>query len=215
MPPKTVHDPTNCPPKMRLKTHKSIHSSSMNLFLKTNNLVCREAEPINVVKVVDHKPNINLPNLGGNKYYINNSLYSNLILYRGKTYVFDLSDASNATVGGHPLFFRTANDKNTNKIAGQTATYDDNSAGIGGGPAPGAAGARLTFVVPDDAPNVVYYVCSRHQNMGMGSFAVKTLKKQNTKHGSYKRYLMNRVGKEHIKNKYNVNTNKFEKDCGN
>lgn len=209
---KNVHDPNNCPPKMRLKTHKSIISSSMNLFLKTNNLVCREAEPINIVKVVNHGAGQNLPNLGGNKYYINNSLYSNLILYRGKTYVFDLSADSNV---GHPLFFREANDNVSNKILGQTATYDDDGNAVAGGVALGNAGAKLTYVVPDDAPNVVYYVCSKHQNMGMGSFAVKTLKKQNTKHGSYKRYLMNRVGKEHIKNKYNVNTDTFEKDCGN
>lgn len=210
---KNVHDPDNCPPKMRLKTHKSIHSSSMNLFFKTNNLVCREAEPINVVKVVNHGANNNLPNLGGNKYYINNSLYSNLILYRGKTYVFDLSDGSNEV---HPLWFHVGKLIASDQVGGQTATYANPKTGGGAsGAAVGNAGARLTFVVPDDAPNVVYYVCGNHANMGMGSFAVKTLKKQNTKHGSYKRYLMNRVGKEHIKNKYNVNTDTFEKDCGN
>ena len=210
---KNVHDPDNCPPKMRLKTHKSIHSSSMNLFLKTNNLVCREAEPINIVKVVDHGDDENLPNLGGRKYYINNSLYSNLILYRGKTYVFDLSDDTNGT---HPLWFHVGRLKGSDQVGGQTATYFNSKTGAQGtGAEAGRPGAKLTFVVPDDAPDVVYYVCSNHANMGMGSFAVKTLEKQNTKHGSYKRYLMNRVGKEHVKNKYNVNNNKFEKDCGN
>jgi transcription elongation factor Elf1 len=39
MPIKNVHDPDNCPPKIKVKTNKSIQSSSMNLFLKKNNVI--------------------------------------------------------------------------------------------------------------------------------------------------------------------------------
>ena len=39
MPLKNVHDPANCPPKIKVKTNKSIPSSSMNLFLKKNNVI--------------------------------------------------------------------------------------------------------------------------------------------------------------------------------
>lgn len=210
---KNVHNPDSCPPKMRLKTNKSIPSS--NLFFKKNSMFSRHL-PCGS----DTGINVTVADSGtGNKYYMDGKLNGEtLVLYRGRTYVFDLSDASNSTGGDHPLFFRTANDNTTNKIAGQTATYKDDGTAAAGGVAVGKAGARLTFVVPNNAPDKIFYVCGLHANMGSEGFAtVKTRGDfaKSKKHGSYKRYLMNRVGKEHIKNKYNVNTNKFEKDCSN
>ena len=221
--PKTVHDPTNCPPKMRLKTNKSIPSS--NLFFKKNSMFSRhqscsldsdiEALSINKVTVAGvTKPPASI---AGNKYYINETLNVNLVLYRGVTYEFDLSDASNATGGGHPLWFHVGKLIASDQVRGQTATYANPKNGVGAsGAAAGTAGAKLTFVVPNNAPDKIYYVCGNHANMGSEGFVtVKTSGDfaKSKKHDSYARYLLHKVGKTHTKNKYNETTKKFEKNC--
>ena len=135
-----------------------------------------------------------------------------------KTYVFDLSDSTNAVGGGHPLFFHAGELKSSKQITGQTATYNATGAALTGGASVGTAGAKLTFIVPNDAPDKIYYVCQNHANMGSEGFAtVKTRGDfaKSKKHDSYARYLLHKVGKTHTKNKYNVNTNTFEKDCSN
>jgi len=71
---------------------------------------------------------------------------------RGKTYVIDQSDASNA---GHPLKF-TADSGTSEYTTGVTATGT-----------PGQAGANITFVVPNNAPENMMYYCTTH-GVGMG-----------------------------------------------
>ena len=71
---------------------------------------------------------------------------------RGKTYVIDQSDASNA---GHPLKF-TADSGTSEYTSGVTATGT-----------PGQAGANITFVVPNNAPENMMYYCTTH-GVGMG-----------------------------------------------
>lgn len=87
---------------------------------------------------------------GGNKYNI--SEYSanapELRLVRGKTYVFDVSDASNS---GHPLAFKTHD-----HLAYTTGVTTSGTAG--------SAGATVTFVVPEDAPSFLRYYCTVHGN---------------------------------------------------
>ena len=75
-----------------------------------------------------------------------------LTFSRGNTYVFDLSDSSNS---GHPLAFRTSTDESY--TTGVTTTG-----------APGSAGANVTIVVADDAPDNLKYYCTVHGN-SMGS----------------------------------------------
>ena len=210
MPLKNVHDPANCSPKMRLKTHKSIPSS--NLFFKKNNMFSRHLPCSS-----DTEINVTVANPAtGNKYYMDLKLTGEtLVLYRGKTYVFDLSDTSNAT---HPLWFHVGKLRASAQVAGQTATYANPKTGAGAGAGAGVAGAKLTFVVPNNAPDKIYYVCGNHANMGSEGFAtVKTRGDfaKSKKHDSYARYLLHKVGKTHTKNKYNETTKKFEKDCSN
>ena len=72
---------------------------------------------------------------------------------RGTTYIIDQSDSSNA---GHPLRF-TADSGATEYTTGVTVTGT-----------PGQAGAKTTFVVPNNAPTNLMYYCSNH-GIGMGN----------------------------------------------
>lgn len=72
---------------------------------------------------------------------------------KGKTYIIDVSDPSNA---GHPLRF-TADSGATEYTTGVTAT------GTAGTP-----GATVTFAVPENAPNDLNYYCATH-GLGMGN----------------------------------------------
>ena len=75
-----------------------------------------------------------------------------LKLIRGKTYVIDQSDSSNAT---HPFKF-TADSGVSEYTSGVTATGT-----------PGQAGAKTTFIVPGNAPDNLMYYCTTH-GIGMG-----------------------------------------------
>ena len=87
---------------------------------------------------------------GGNRYHIDGVDRASLTLYRGNTYVFDLSDASN---NGHPLVFSPT-------TTGVVDNYSTNS--------PGTTGSQVTFTVPANAPSSMTYLCQTHGS-GMGS----------------------------------------------
>lgn len=95
----------------------------------------------------------------GNKYYINGELYPNLYFAKGGTYVFDQSDASNAT---HQIYLSETSNGH-HELGGTVgdAEYTD------GVTYTGTAGTdgELTFVVPNDAPDTLYYVCVNHSGM--------------------------------------------------
>jgi len=78
---------------------------------------------------------------GGNRYHIDGVDRAPLTFYRGNTYVFDLSDASN---NGHPLVFSPTT----------TGVVD--------------TGSQITFTVPANAPSSMTYLCQTHGS-GMGS----------------------------------------------
>ena len=70
-----------------------------------------------------------------------------LTMYRGQTYTFNINASS------HPLFIQTSS-----RIYNSTNIYSNGVTGNGT--------STLTFVVPSDAPNTLYYVCQNHSNMG-------------------------------------------------
>ena len=75
-----------------------------------------------------------------------------ITLYRGFTYVFDQSDASNS---GHTLAFKTA-------AGGSSYTTGVTTTGTAG-----QAGAKTTIVISDTTPASLYYYCTSHgDNMG-------------------------------------------------
>ena len=92
---------------------------------------------------------------GSNYFYIDGIKQQTLQLYEGNTYVFDVSDASNAT---HPLKFSTVSDGTHN--SGTEYTTGVTSSGTAG-----TSNATVTIVVADDAPTLYYY-CGNHCGMG-------------------------------------------------
>ena len=102
--------------------------------------------------------NVTVANDGGNKYYL--SGYSGsaptISLKKGNTYIFDQSDATNAT---HPLQFSTTSD---GTHGGGTA-YTTGVTVVG---TAGSAGSYVQIVVSDSTPSTLYYYCTAHGGMG-------------------------------------------------
>ena len=92
---------------------------------------------------------------GGNKYKFGgvDGNAPKLTFIRGNTYVFDLSDASNA---GHPLEFKTSD-----HLSYTTGVVTTGTAG--------SDGAKVTITVASDAPDFLRYYCTAHGN-SMGNF---------------------------------------------
>lgn len=94
---------------------------------------------------------------GTNKFHLDGTVAPALALVRGNTYVFDMSDATNA---GHPLVF---------KVDGGSAYTN----GVTTSGTAGTANATVTFVVPQSAPDDLRYYCSVHGDP-MGNSATVT-----------------------------------------
>ena len=92
-----------------------------------------------------------------NSYYID-GVQTPIIELKGNDtgkpyyYKFDQSDASNS---GHPLRFYNNVSKTTQYTTGVTTSGT-----------PGTSGAHTTIAVDNTTPNVLYYQCSSHANMG-------------------------------------------------
>ena len=86
------------------------------------------------------------------KYFIDGIQQGTLTLYRGFTYNFDLSSVPSF----HP--FKLGTSANGNQYTSGVATN----------------GNIMSFTVPLDAPNTLYYYCQNHSNMG-GTITVNSL----------------------------------------
>lgn len=76
-------------------------------------------------------------------------------LRKRRTYVFDFSDSSFASQGGHQFYFSRFDDGDDGGGHNNASVYTD---GVTYSTAtPGNAGSKVTFVVPDDAPSTLYY----------------------------------------------------------
>jgi hypothetical protein len=81
-------------------------------------------------------------------YRVNNVNNATLTLERGTTYTF------NVNASGHPFYIKTA------RVTGTGSQY---TKGVTGN---GVTVGTLTFAVPMDAPNQLFYQCSVHSTMG-------------------------------------------------
>ena len=89
---------------------------------------------------------INISNYGYNKYVITGeTAVLNLTLVRGNTYNLVIN------ASGHPFQIRNEEGISLGVSAGVT----NNGASVG----------TITYVVPSNAPNTLYYVCTNHSNM--------------------------------------------------
>jgi hypothetical protein len=86
-----------------------------------------------------------------------------ITLYRGNTYKFVLD------VAGHPFYIMT--EPFTTGIAEDGSTSVIYSSAVTGN---GTEVGTLTFTVPSDAPDILYYQCGNHQVM-QGIFTIKTI----------------------------------------
>ena len=97
-------------------------------------------------------------NVGSSNGYFIDGVQTPIIELKGNDtgkpyyYKFDQSDASN---DGHPLRFYNNVSKTTQYTTGVTTSGT-----------PGQAGAHTTIAVDNTTPNVLYYQCSSHANMG-------------------------------------------------
>ena len=89
------------------------------------------------------------------KFYIDSLQQAQVTLFRGFTYTFEQSASSNSP---HPLRISTTSDGThgggTEYTDGVTYTGSQGTNGL------------LTFTVPLDAPDTLYYYCQNHANMG-------------------------------------------------
>jgi len=100
--------------------------------------------------------------VGSSNGYFINGIESPIIEIKGNDtskpyhYKFDQADASNS---GHPLLFYNNASKTTAFTTGVTTSGT-----------PGQAGAYTMIAVDSDTPNILYYQCSSHANMGNHTF---------------------------------------------
>ena len=91
--------------------------------------------------------NYNVTNSGASAYTINGATNPTLTLVRNQTYFFTVNAST------HPFWIKTAATTGTGDQynTGVTNNGDD----VGG----------ITFTVPGDAPNTLYYICQLHSSM--------------------------------------------------
>ena len=102
-------------------------------------------------------------------------------LYRGATYTFNLD----TSLANHPFYITT--DNGTAYASGQYV--GEYTTGVTGSRGNGQAGYNtLTFTVPNDAPDVLYYQCGHHSAM-RGAITIKNLAVETNNNGNYVLYF--------------------------
>jgi hypothetical protein len=91
-------------------------------------------------------------NSGTSAYVIDSEANPELTLNRGETYIF------NVTAVGHPFFIKTA------RVTGSGSQYNQGVTGQG------VQSGQCTFVVPGNAPSLLFYQCGTHSAMGGNIF---------------------------------------------
>ena len=104
---------------------------------------------------------VTVANAGGNKYFIDTVQQDTIYLLRGQKYVFSLA----GSVSGHPFHLQTTDNG---------GAYDSGNLYTTGVVNAGADSGDITFTVPYNAPDTLYYRCQYHSGMG-GQVTIKNL----------------------------------------
>ena len=128
--------------------------------------------PETIAKTIDYEVNVNPKqnDQSKNVYYINNKEAPSLILIRGNTYNFKFSSPESSTTGysnaDHPFYISTGT------AWSQGAYTNEYTGGVTGSRAHyGGSSTTLSFKVPANAPDTLYYHCGNHNGMG-GKFVI-------------------------------------------
>ena len=128
------------------------------IILNTTSGLSADAAKLKVLSVGTSEI-INVQANGG-KFYLDGDQAPAITLNRGETYVFYQKAMSNATSTGHPLKFS----ETSNGTGGEYTTGVTVTGAIDTGT--GTSTRVVTFTVPSNAPNTLYYYCPNHSNMG-------------------------------------------------
>jgi len=104
---------------------------------------------------------VTVVNAGGNKYFIDTVQQDTIYLLRGQKYIFSLA----GSVSGHPFHLQTTDNG---------GAYDSGNLYTTGVVNAGADSGDITFTVPYNAPDTLYYRCQYHSGMG-GEVTIKNL----------------------------------------
>ncbi|MFV8336095.1 CHRD domain-containing protein [Flavobacterium sp. RSP29] len=124
----------------------NVHLSAINLAtIIAQGNIGANAGNLNIV-------NYNITNISSTSYVFNgggltNGSNPNLTLQRGKTYSFTMSTP------GHPFLIKTV------QTTGSASAYNNGVTNNG------AISGVISFTVPSDAPNTLYYICEFHSLM--------------------------------------------------
>jgi hypothetical protein len=134
-----------------IEKNAELVENGSNVFSLTWTIEDNNTESIIKVTVENKK--------SGNKYVLKDNkgdTINNLVLFKGSTYIFDLSDPS---IASHPFKLSTTKDGTHNGGSQYTSgvTYSEDKQGN--------PGAKLKFTVPYNAPDTMYYYCSKHRGM--------------------------------------------------
>lgn len=131
---------------LTLDAHINVHLSGteMSTYIAEGNIGSNEGQTQTV--------NYDVTNSGSSAYTFNGGSFTNasnpdLTLKRGRTYTFTVN------ASGHPFYINTVN--TTGSDNAYTSGVTNN----------GASDGTITFTVPDDAPDTLYYNCSIHSMM--------------------------------------------------
>ena len=97
----------------------------------------------------------------GNKYFIDAVQQATIYPIRGQKYIFSLA----GSVSGHPFHLQTTDNG---------GAYDSGNLYTTGVVNAGADSGEITFTVPYDAPDTLYYRCQNHSGMG-GTVTIRDL----------------------------------------
>ena len=124
----------------------NVHQSASNLatLIAQGNIGINQASSTTV--------NYNVTNSGSSSYVFNGSGITNgnnptLTLQRGKSYSFTMNSP------GHPFLIKTVQTTGTANAYSNGVTNNGNTSGV------------ISFTVPSDAPNTLYYICEFHSSM--------------------------------------------------